>query len=504
MLACYINGTEYNIEKNFTITEQSGNKTASTISVIVENQPVPVSGDIITILDTDTNEALFWGQCGIPSSPKYSTGLEPKIYQITCSNANAILSNRIANVAFQGYTVSEIVNELYTQYISEEGISLGIITPNNVVIEVYTADNKNLQDCINELADLVGATWQVTPQRVFNFIGTEDFPVFPQTINSTFLLGTDLQSKTKDYKTRTVQYIAGATDKTTTQTETYTYDGEAQSFTLVFPIASTPQISVNGVPVASNLIWESGLSQGNEDAVFVYSYNSQIVSYQTSSDYLSQGDVVTFSYIGVFSIRISAYNDEKISEIAALTGTSGKKENVQIAADTKTINDAQQLANSLLEQFAEATTELSFWLLSSQLYALGLTLSDIDALTQLTFDLPALNISGQYVITERQLTPFYADMSNPEQKFKVTLKLKDRDYLKSYGETISDLRKDINSLSIREDDIVIQGQTIIETVALSETVLPDFANVPYPTETLFQGSIVVPCLSFGGAVYPRG
>ena len=118
MLTAYINGTAYQAERDFYISEQSGNKTSSEIAVLVEDQPIPVSGDIIELKDGTTT--LFWGTCGIPKSPKYSTGLEQNIYRITCGNANSILANRIVNVAYQNYTVTQIVNDLYTNYISQE------------------------------------------------------------------------------------------------------------------------------------------------------------------------------------------------------------------------------------------------------------------------------------------------------------------------------------------------------------------------------------------------
>ena len=90
----YINGIEYQALRNFTITEQTGNKTLSTISVLVESQPVPVAGDVIELKD-DSNNTIFWGTCGIPKSPKFSTGHETQIYEISCNNANSILANRI-------------------------------------------------------------------------------------------------------------------------------------------------------------------------------------------------------------------------------------------------------------------------------------------------------------------------------------------------------------------------------------------------------------------------
>ena len=131
MLQARINGITYRALREFSIEEQTGNNTSSTISVVVDDvlsQPIPVSGDIIELIDTDSGGRIFYGQCGIPKSPKFQTGRELLVYSIVCSNANAILANRIINVSYKGWTVSAIVQDLYTRYIADEGITLGQIT----------------------------------------------------------------------------------------------------------------------------------------------------------------------------------------------------------------------------------------------------------------------------------------------------------------------------------------------------------------------------------------
>lgn len=482
--------------RSFYVQEQSGNKTQSQVSVLVENQPVPVAGDIIELKDGSTT--LFWGMCGIPKSPKFATGHEDRIYEIVCGNANSILSNRIVNVAYQNKTVSQIVSQLYTDYIAEENISLGTISNIPLTVQVYTAADYNLQDVLNELAGLVSATWQVSNEHEFNFIVEEDFPRFPVTIDSDFLLGTDLQHSTKDYKTRTVQYISNAKDRTNPQTETFAYDGSQTEFDVAFPLSVKPTISVNGTPVLNDLVGVNGFDSGR---AFYFSYNSPTVTYDDGTSYMTAGDTLEITYVGLFPIRISLSNSEKIAEIAALTGTSGKREQVRISTDITTSEDAYTVAQQLLEKYSEATGEVSLWLLSDQLYKAGYQLSDTDVLTQLTFDLPQFGIVGDFVITERKLEPYFADLANFEQRLKVTLKLKNRDFLQSYGEIFSDIKSGLTRLSIRDDDTVLQGISLDETMVLSEVMIAGGSWIFYPTETIEVGSLFVPC-SFGDDVYP--
>ena len=103
----------------------------------------------------------------------------------------------------------------------------------------------------------------------------------------------------RDYTTRTVQYIIGAKDYTSEQEETYTYDGEQDSFTTVFPLAQKPQIWVNSTPVPPERIGVNGLDDEDENIVFAFSFDSQTISIK-DQDFLTQGDAVRIAYIGMF------------------------------------------------------------------------------------------------------------------------------------------------------------------------------------------------------------
>jgi hypothetical protein len=319
-------------------------------------------------------------------------------------------------------------------------------------------------------------------------------------INEQFLLGAEMQKTTKGYSTRTVQYISGATDTTSVQTETFTYDGEQKSFNVVFPVVSQPTIRVNGTLVPSSRIGVNGISDDNPNIVFSFSYNSQTIAYKSDS-YMSAGATVVIRYQGQFPIRLASYNWDKINEIAAKTGTSGLREQVYIATDVKSIAAAQQLASSLLAQFENATEEISFYLLSDQLYALGLTLDNVAVLTQISIDLPQINISGTYVITERKLSPAWADMDNAAEKYKVQLKLMSRNYLRSYGEVLSDIRRDIAQLRVRGDEIVLENSNIIDYLPMTEATATGFA-LPHMCIGSVQYGSQFAQMSFGQPVYP--
>lgn len=478
-ITCQINGTIYPLLWDFYLEEKAGNKTSSRIKVDCSSLPIPNAGDIVEIFDGLTR--VYWGQCGIPRSPKYTTGLEKSIYTIDCGNGNAVLANRVVNEAYTNLTISQIVTNLFNDYISTEGITLGTISTIPITVKVYSAADQNLQDCLNELANIVNAVWKVDADKTFSFIVKEDFPIFPQTIGADFGKVAQIQHTTKSYKTRTVQIISGAMSRTTTQTESTEYTDEA-FLTTAFPIAEMPNIYINGVQVDPSDIGVAGIQSGR---TFLWSYNSQTITYDTTSAMIAQGDIVTIEYIGLFPVRVQVENAQKIHEVSQQTGTSGRIERVEIVPQTTDYDDAYQTASSLLDQFSESQGVLTFWTTTEALSAEGFTLDDLALMTQIHVDIPRIQISGDYVITERKLERW----NENGEELKVTISATNRDYLQSYGQIFADMQKSINALSVRADVVAIKTNTVSDVINFAESYLPDVAFSRAPG---WDGVVVMP------------
>lgn len=490
MLQTYINGVPYIMAADFKISDMVGNKSTTDVSVLVEDQAIPRAGDIIEIKDADT--VIFWGILGIPHSPKFTTGLEWRVYKMTAGNGNSLLACRVINEAFRNYTITQIVTALYNNYIAAEGIALGGIADINIPIKIYSAADFNLQDALNELSDLCSGAWTITADKKFYFSVYEEFPSFPLVIDKTAIPISDFQHTTKAYKQRTVQYISGATNTTIPQTETFTYDpGSGEGFNLSFGVNERPSITINGTAVDPSKIGVAGLDYNDPDIWFTFAYNSKTVTYNSGSQALTSGDEVSITYIGIYSIRIAAENAEKIFEIAELTGTSGRREIVTSLSGVRSQEDATAAANSLLEKFAEATEEITFWLRSQDLYARGLTLDDTNVMRKVTVNIPEWGADGDYIIAERHITALDGDLSeDAEKKLIVSLRLVNRDYMKSYGEILADLKKNVRSLSIRDDEIIVKAYSVNEAETFGEsyivyTMYPNFPVAAASSSSLF-------------------
>lgn len=487
-----INGTEYKASASWSISEKVGNPTASQFTVLVEEQDIPHAGDVVEFF-TDEGVCLFFGVIGIPKSPQFSSEHESRLYSLNCTNGNSILQRRLANVSYTNKTMTEIVNDLYVRYIAGEGITLGTISEiENPVFEKYNCKNMNLMSVLNELAGYINAVWQVTEEKVFNFVKLEDFPRCSQTVTLENASFANLQWSEDGKNQRTNQIIDGAFITTDPQTEQFVVTEEWQGFSTIFPIVVQPSISINGVQVPATSIGIKGIDSDNPDILFYWAYNStqvQLNPSYTGSISVNVNDVVECVYIGQTPIRYEVVNTEKVEEIARKTGLSGYIDNVVNDPTITTRQDALNKANALLLQYGEAKNSLRCNTDIHTLLSAGFSASDIELYRQWTFDIPELGISGEYVLTERTIDPL---RYNEDGSVSVSLTFSDRNFIQSYGEIISQIYQDFTKLSVRADEIIIYDYNITERLSLDEDIIGDHIIPLWVASAMLNGQIAQP------------
>jgi len=510
MLKAYVNNIEYDVNATkMRVSEKLSNKTSTRLSIIVaDGQAFPQSNQIVELIDDDSGDTFFLGYTGVPTSPTYKSGNEVNEYDIVCGNGNSILANRNINIAIEGKTITQLVQDLFDDYISAEGITLGTISTIALVFEKYVVPDLNLQQVLNELAGFANAVWQVTSDRVFNFIAFDDFPKFSETIDQDFLdakklNATDLKRRETNIDFRTVQIIKGAKGKTSPQSEDKTYDGVEHDFDVNFPIAERPTLYINSVLVDDDKIGVRGIDDEDETKVFYYTVGSTTISYVDSSGEMVATDVLTVDYIGEFNIRYEAENSPKIQEIAAATDTSGRIERVQVDESIDNNLDAVNTLDAFLDNYGESRVDIYWQIIGAKKEGtIEYDYNDFPLGKMVTFNLPEKNITGDFVIIERDIDLLSAE--DPITNMNCRLKMVSRNYIKSYGEIYKKYAKEGDQLSVREDDIIIKILSINEEVDLSETVELNYEQPLYPVATSSTAGLTAPAVLTGdmGGIYP--
>ena len=406
---------------------------------------------------------IFFGVVGIPESPVFTTEFIPDRYRLQLQSGNALLMRRTMSEAYQDKTVTEIITDIFDKYISGEGITLGSISTVAFTYDTYVAQRKYVADVLDEIAQPVGATWTITPDKRFVFRTRTDFT----TIDApTHIAG--IKKTTSGLDQRTVQIIAGARSKTSEQVLSFTWEADQNQITLGFPLAQEPTITINGVAVAVGV---KGIQGDDPTRTFLWANNSEVITVNgTATVQPEAGDAIVVTYYGFFEIEIENANATKIDEIHLRTGSSGRIEKVETDTTIETFADGSDLADNLLSRYGDADEKIT---------CITEQIDFTDLLTVWTFNLPDINITGDYIITERSITRF----DNTRQRVSVTLR--NKQYYLKYGEVYHKYDRNIRRLSVRRDVTIVKPEaSYIETVQLDES----WEQAPwvfYPTATEF-------------------
>ena len=441
-----INGNTYRLESNYRIQDQAGATSVSTVSMALGGNPIPEPSDEVTLYDADDN-IEFIGVCGIPETITSSTGFEPDNVTIQVQSLNAILRRRTVNEAWNNKTITEIVQDIFDNYISQEGFTLGILSTITTTFTVYTAGRLFIGDVLDELAAKAGATWNVDSKtKVFSFVVRNSLTMVPAKSRITNVKRTE---SSRDLRTR--QIITGGKGQTSTLVQAVSWAASQTSFATDYPVATASAATINGSPVG---IGVSGFDDADTSKTFLWSYNSNTVRVNgNATTKPATGNTVSFTYIGMYDIEINADNDALIGDIATRTGSSGIIENVLYDESIVTAEDGEASATPLLGKFGESNLSVSLECDNGD---------NTDPLTVWDFNLPALHIVGQFVITSRVRQRLTVD------KEYFLLQLSDRDYYTKYGSVFQGYDKSITRLSVRKDVIIVSSLFQTEIIGVTD------------------------------------
>jgi len=413
-----IDGVEYNAADNYSVRQQAGAISTTNIDIKVEpGQSVPVS--LAALVFKVDGVAQFTGIIQTVDSPGFSTSKEVARYRVTVKSKESIFSNRLVSEAFENKLTHEIVASLFTNYIAEEGITLGTVSVSTLNYENYNCSYTKLSDVLDELADDIGASYYVDANDVFHFI-TRD--TFVQVDAPEAITGLAIAEDATDV--RTVQIVTGASEETSTQTEGAFWLEDQTAWVLGYQVSAVLGFTINGVIVGYGI---KGIDESDTSKTFLYEVGSNSITLNSSATTKPEtGDEAVIVYKGFYDVVVTTTNDALVGEISGLNGTSGKIESVYTDETIDNYQDADSKASSLLGQYGERTKEVTCStrdLESTELY------------TMWQISRPDLNIEGQFVVVERTISAF-----GPNE-FWIKVKLKNKGFFSRYGTTLKTTTK---------------------------------------------------------------
>lgn len=203
-----ISGVTYvGVTDSVQITEQARATASTTIQVRLDDLPIPVSLQAVEILIDDV--PVFAGHIENVDSPQYDTGFETRVVSLSIQSLEAILNRRLITRSWYNKYVHEIVQDIYTEYLAEEGLTIGSISVTTVQLDSYKKSYEQASSVLNDLAKRCdGASFYISPDKKFYFLVSEDFPQVDAPEHITGLKRVDAYGDL-----RTVQVMKGASSR---------------------------------------------------------------------------------------------------------------------------------------------------------------------------------------------------------------------------------------------------------------------------------------------------
>lgn len=285
-------------------------------------------GQPVEIYDPDDLH-LFGGVVDTPDTIRTAPSGE-LLHPIICADWHYLADKRLVAESYLATDAGDIVKDIRTKYLADEGVTVGNIEAGPEIIEAVF-NYVQVSDAYDALAEKAGKIWYIDEEKKLFFIdrGTITAP-WTATGNDMGKKSSRLSGANPLYRNR--QYIRGGRGTTALQKEKFVADGEQNAFTLSFPCAKVPTfIEVNTVDKLPFGI--KGLDALGDFASYWNKGDSTI----TLTDVPTAGWIVEIWYYGQFDILTLVEDTDEIAAQLAIEGVgTGYVDDI---ADEPTLND---------------------------------------------------------------------------------------------------------------------------------------------------------------------
>ncbi|MDE5415479.1 hypothetical protein [Alkalihalobacterium chitinilyticum] len=370
----YINGTSYeviddSIDINLTVEERSTAsftiRDKSSSLVFQKGEPVEIK---------DGNELLFGGV--IEKFFKFPITVKGGFYfTVSCVDYHYFADKRIVADAFMDKMSGDVVRDVYDKYLKPEGIELAEVAAGDYVDEAIF-NYIDAASVITKLARYVdNYIWYIDNKKRFYYIerGSLKAPwkVTPKDVR---VNNANFEESSAMYRNK--QYVKGAVDLTTEQTEIRIGDGHNRVFLTRYKLHSKPRVyvsldggewveqtvGINGVDRDMQFYWNRGSAEITQDSRAPGAENEREEGEEAPPEIppLESNDRVMIVYIGQFETIYVTHLPAEIARMSRVDGSTGIVEAIEETSNIVDREGSLRHANSLLNKFGEVSKKINF------------------------------------------------------------------------------------------------------------------------------------------------
>jgi hypothetical protein len=276
------------------------------------------------------------------------------VHEISCTDYTALADRRVFLGAYEEATGHEIVQDIMV-VLAEEGITEGDIQLGED-LENLSFNRIMCSEALDKVAELCGYTWFINEFKQLYFIARGTYPAAWHITDGSKIRRGQLDIITGNPEYRNVQYIQGGQAMTSLQTEPFTGDGVERNFTLNYPPAKQPIITLNGNPQTIGI---KGVNTSGFD--YYWSKGDLIIAQDTDGVILEATDNLVIQYYGTYKLiaKASQYAEITRQKIAQGFG-SGKIENIVKDAAVQSQASAISMARAKLLHYASIGVKIRY------------------------------------------------------------------------------------------------------------------------------------------------
>jgi hypothetical protein len=381
----------------------------------------------------------------------------------------------LAAKSYENKTCGFIVNDLITSYLAAEGVTVGDVQAGPTITNEAVIKYARVSDAINELALRADFTWWIDYEKKLYFIDRATYAA-PRSITPDEMAAGTAKFTRKNPTYRNRQYLRGPMSLTSVQHESRYGDNITTAFTVSYPLAKVPVITLNG---GAQTVGIKGLDTGKD---WYWSKGDPVIAQDALGVVLLDSDTLVIEYYGQFPIIILAEDNAGIASRKLLEGAgTGYVEEIKDATNVASEASAFELANGYLQKYGGASSSLSFCTRTSGLAPGQLALVTHPSfgllLTEMLITAVQVTISGGgkivYTVTAVQ-GPLQGDWT-------------------AFFKDLADKHVNIDNFSVGAGGTLTQITNQGDTWNWTESVVATVNACPMPGAAQYPKTILYPC-----------